>query len=153
MERNFRPIFGFNNICLGYATEGYDLYGEPPGEDISPELTKRILHDSNLFIPAEVESWPFGPVRVRYGVCPIQYVINHAKLMNLAYKVQPRGSKWGVKVDEYEMSRDRVYFPFTWARYGQLVNPITEDGVGKDGVVRDAPVPKRESDSKLRLRI
>jgi hypothetical protein len=50
----------------------------------------------------------------------------------------------GVDVDKYEISRDQRYALFTWARYGQPVNPIIKIGVGKDGLVRDAPVPKRE---------
>jgi hypothetical protein len=152
MARNFIPIFGLDNIFLGYATRAYGVYGQPLGVDFSSALTKRILHDSNLFIPAEVDSWPYEPFHVRHGVCPISMIINNAKIMNLAYKVQLRETKWGIEADEYELSSDRVYLPFSWARYGMPIIPLIDDGVGEDGLVRDEPVPKRETDSDLRLR-
>jgi hypothetical protein len=152
MARNSRPIFGHNNIFLGYSTPAYNVYGDLV-QDISPELTKRILHDTNLFIPAEVEGWPYEPVRVRHPVCPTKFIIHHAKLMNLAYKVQLRETRRGILTEEHELSPDRVYLPFTWARYGMPVTPIMDGGVGENGLLRDEPVPREEPASKFRRQI
>jgi len=111
-------IHGKNDAVITRASRLYYSDGCYIGISFPPDAVRAVLHDTNLFLPSEIDAWPSDDsVLVPPGTSSCHRVPAAAVLRGYTYKAE----YWRGTVEPCLVNDERVYTGFVWARNGELL--------------------------------
>jgi hypothetical protein len=120
-------IPGKNGRIITHAKMLTRTNGSCIGISFSPEQARTVLRDTNLFLPSEIDKWPFE-VLVPPGTSECYRIPERAIFEGYTYKADAwQGPYARVIVDHYRVNDEREYPGFVWARNGELVEGPVEN--------------------------